>query len=87
LEGWINRMTKSELKQRLVKENIPTDVYSLEGGLPNEVYCLGRNGVKWEVYYSERGQKTSLETFQIEEDACNFFHNWLIKSLKSIGVI
>ena len=80
-------MTKSELKQKLVKENIPADIYSLVGGLPNEVYCLGKNGEAWEVYYSERGKKTSLEVFHVEDDACNFFHSWLIKSLKSIGIL
>ena len=80
-------MTKNELKQNLIRENIPSDVYSLEGGLPNEVYCLGKNGDVWEVYYSERGQKTSLEVFQTENAACSFFHDWLIKSLKSMGIL
>ncbi|MHC1747293.1 MAG: hypothetical protein AB9856_02750 [Cellulosilyticaceae bacterium] len=74
-------MTKTELKQNLVRKNIPVDSYSLEGGLPNEVYCLGKNERIWEVYYSERGQKTSLEIFLTEDAACEFFYNWLEKSL------
>ena len=80
-------MTKIELKQKLIKENIPEDIFSLDGGLPNEVYCLGKNGEECEVYYSERGQKTSIEVFQTEDDACNFFYNWLIKSLKGNGIL
>lgn len=80
-------MTKTELKQNLVRENIPADIYSLEGGLANEVYCLGKNGDVWEVYYSERGQKTSLEFFQTEDVACEFFYNWLVRSVKSMGIL
>jgi hypothetical protein len=74
-------MTKSELKQQLIKENIRTDSYCLDGGLPNESFCLNNNGKAWEVYYSERGQKTGLKTFHSEDEACNYFYN----SLKNMG--
>lgn len=33
-------MNKQELEQRLIKENIPKDAYYLNGGYPNESYCL-----------------------------------------------
>ena len=77
-------MTKVELKQRLIKENIPDDVYCLNGGLPNEVLCLGQSEEGWEVYYSKRGIKTDVKNFNTEEDAWDYY---LIKILKSMGII
>lgn len=70
-------MTKTELEQRLIEENIPKWSYSLNGGLPNEACCLSKNGQIWEVYYSERGLKTSLKVFQTEDEACDYFYDWL----------
>jgi len=29
----------------LTDSNIPKDTYSLDGGLPNEAYCLNQNGI------------------------------------------
>lgn len=37
-------MTKNELEQRLIEENIPQLSYSLNGGHPNEACCLSKNG-------------------------------------------
>jgi hypothetical protein len=42
---------------------IPTDIYSLNGRLPNEAYCLNHAGDVYEVYYSEHGQKSGLKSF------------------------
>jgi len=69
-----------ELKSKLASLNIQHDAYSLNGGLPNESYCIGKANGLWEVYYSERGSKSSLKTFQNEEDACQYFYNWLKSS-------
>lgn len=80
-------MTKNELKQRLINESIRNDAYSLEGGLPNEAYCLNQNGNIWEVYYSERGQKTRLTIFQTENEACDYFYNSLINMLKDMELL
>lgn len=44
-------------------QKIPSHAYSLTGGYPNEAFCIGQNNGKWEVYYSERGNKTSLKIF------------------------
>jgi hypothetical protein len=79
-------MKKSELKQRLINENITKDAYSLEGGLPNEVYCLNQNGGVWEVYYSERGQKSGLKSFAQENEACDYFYRSLISMLQDMGL-
>ncbi|HBV96365.1 MAG TPA: hypothetical protein DEF36_04925 [Desulfotomaculum sp.] len=80
-------MKLNELRQRLIREHVLKNAYSLDGGLPNEKYCLGYIGGLWETYYSEMGQKTSLKVFETEDEACNFFYNWLTKSLRSMGLL
>ena len=74
-------MQKRELQQRLITEEIPKNWYWLNGGFPNEALCLNIQGGLWEVYYSEKGLKTSLKQFESEEDACEYFYN-LIKVYK-----
>ena len=80
-------MTRVELEQRLVQEGVPTDLYRLNGGLPNEAYCIAQDEEKWVVYYSERGSKSGVKSFETEEEACNYFYHWLIESLRDMGVI
>lgn len=77
-------MNKKVLKGKLLKENIPEDLYSLEGGLPNEAYCLNQNRDIWEVYYSERGKKTELKTFTSEDEACVYFYHFLTEMMKDL---
>ncbi|MGB8956755.1 MAG: hypothetical protein WCC10_15375 [Tumebacillaceae bacterium] len=74
-------MNSKELESNLTAVDIPKESYSLSGGLFNEVYCLGQAGAQWEVYYSERGNKTSLKIFLNEEDACQYFYRWVTSSL------
>ncbi|PLR77050.1 hypothetical protein CU633_12610 [Bacillus sp. V3-13] len=80
-------MKLNELEQKLLSNNIPKDLYSLRGGYPNEAFCINKESQIWEVYYSERGIKSNLKTFNSEEDACNYFYNWLISSLKDMGIL
>lgn len=75
-------MTKSELRARLLAENISQDLYSLDGGLPGEKLCLSNTGNKWQVYYSERGLKTGLKEFDSEHDACDHFYVELLEIIK-----
>lgn len=86
-EGGTIALTLCELEKRLVAEGIPNSLYRLNGGLPNEAFCINQNGQKWETYYSERGSKAGLKVFDEEEEACNYFYNWLIESLKDMGVV
>lgn len=79
-------MDKRELQERINSEKIPKDVYSLGGGLPNEKLCLGEVAGKWEVYYSERGEKTGLVTFGSESEACEYFYKELYDMLESTGI-
>jgi hypothetical protein len=80
-------VNKRELEERLIKEGIPKDYYWLNGGYPNESYCLYKNGGMWEVYYSERGRKSGLKLFISEEEACKYFYIELIQVLKSMGLL
>ncbi len=80
-------MTKNELRERLVRESIPPDTYNLEGGLPNEAYCLNQDKNIWEVYYSERGQKSMLKQFEFENEACDYFYKLLIQMLIDMDIV
>ena len=66
-------MNVHQLTKALENNNVPRDAYCLKGGLPNEAYCLDREKEKWIVYYSERGARTSLKSFDYEKDACFYF--------------
>ena len=76
-------MTVIELEKELEKIGVSKNLYSiLEGGLPNEQLCLVKEDV-WYVYYSERGRKTGLKSFEKESDACDYFY----KKLKKYALI
>lgn len=62
-----------EVKKILDGNNVPEYDYSLDGGLPNEAYCIGKTQDGWETYYSERGLKSGLKSYTEEEKACEGF--------------
>lgn len=67
-------MRVTELREVLNKMGIDKMAYSINSvEYPNEAYCIFWNGSEWEVYYSERGQKSGLKKFTNEDEACNFF--------------
>lgn len=80
-------MNRVELAQKLEHRNIDSTMYSLDGGLPNEAYCLGKDNDRWETYYSERGNKSELKVFASEEEACNYFYAWFLESLQSMRLM
>lgn len=63
-------MTTEELRTLLIEEGFRSDSYCLEGGLPSEAYCLENRRSEWEVYYSERGDRSGERTFSSESEAC-----------------
>lgn len=67
-------MNKRDLRDLLVKEGIAEDSFSLDGGLPNEAYCLEKVLFFWTTYYSERGEKNGLRWHLTEESACEFLY-------------
>lgn len=75
-------MTLKELIERLDKEKIPKNSYSLEGGLPNDRICLAKTPTGWEVYYSEMGQKYEVKTYKLEEEACDDLYNRLKRMMR-----
>ncbi len=72
-------MNKTELAKMLESEGIRRDAYDLDGGCPDERYCLGYSGGVWSVYYSERGLQSGKREFAAEDDACEY----LLKMLRS----
>ena len=82
-------MTIVELSKRMEEAKIPLSIYSLNGGLASEKHCISKqNGNHtWEVYYSERGSKSSLKIFITEEEACEYFNDWVHKTAKNMGFI
>ncbi|WBW95945.1 hypothetical protein [Oceanirhabdus sp. W0125-5] len=75
-------MNTKELNKKLKILGIPSDAYSTVGGLPNEAYCIGNNEGKWEIYYSERGNKTGGKSFASEEEACEQFLSCMKRTFK-----
>lgn len=72
-------MVLKELQKKLKENNISEDLYSLNGGLPNEKYCIEKIKEEWKVYYSERGIKSNIKTFVKEDDACEYFYHNIIQ--------
>ena len=72
-------MNREELSKELIKKRIPHDAYSLFGGLPNESFCIAEEK-QWEVYYSEKAQKTQLRQFDSEEEACEYMYAKLVNT-------
>ena len=66
-------MTVAQLEKELKMMGIPKELYSIMvGGLPNEKLCIVKEDT-WQVYYSERGNKSGLKIFETESDACEYF--------------
>ncbi|MBT2680552.1 hypothetical protein J7E38_16200 [Bacillus sp. ISL-35] len=74
-------MKKEKLNESLINANVPKDLYNLNGGLPNEAFCLNKEGEIWEVYYSERGVKSQLKHFHSEDEACNYLYKTILEVL------
>ncbi|HOL29569.1 MAG TPA: hypothetical protein P5157_02365 [Paludibacteraceae bacterium] len=86
------KQLKRELKKQLKKEKYPkTFIYYkwdllkfkhakyFELLLPTESYCLEEKNNKWEVYYIERGTKLYIKEFSSENEACEYFYNWIMQ--------
>ena len=64
-------MKKDALKRLLDGEQFNPNVYSLDGGLPNDRLCLSYDAGNWCAYYSERGSRIDEEYFASEDKACD----------------
>ena len=72
------KLTLNTLSDLLKSRDINSGAYSLAGGLPNECYCIDRDGTDWLVYYSERGLRSGLQRFNTESDACSHLLSVLV---------
>jgi hypothetical protein len=71
-------MNRTRLQELAKQEGIRDDAYSLDGGLPSERYVLEVAEGGWHVYYSERGLRTGLQTFDTEAEACEHLFEMLL---------
>lgn len=65
--------TLEQLEELLQEGGFPRYSYSLEGGLPSEAYCVERTPEGWHVYYSERGNKSTIGRCATEKEAVACF--------------
>jgi hypothetical protein len=79
-------MTISDLHIKLKEKGINEDQYFLHGLFgstdDNDKIGLtirkGQNGLEYETFYKERGEKHSLRIFKTEEEACEHIYKKLI---------
>ncbi len=64
-------LTRDSLAELLNERGVNPSAYCLTGGLPNESYCIDRDGSDWVVYYCEKGLRSGIERFENESDACS----------------
>jgi len=72
-------MNRRRLQELARSEHVSDDAYSLEGGFPAERYVLSVADGGWAVYYSERGERSGLETFETEDEACAHLFELLLR--------
>ncbi len=77
-------MTISDIREILIKQKVPRQAYSLDGGLPNEAYCINQIDGNWEVYYSERGVKSGLKIFASENEACKYLYRTVMQRVMNL---
>lgn len=71
-------MTISELKAKLLENDVLSDAFDFEIGNLPERYTLIRNEQVWLCYYFERGDRVNLEVFRDEASACDYFLAWVL---------
>jgi hypothetical protein len=64
-------MNRERLQEMARREGVRDDCYSLDGGLRSEQYVLAIEDGRWSVYYSERGERRGLASFDTEDAACS----------------
>ena len=75
-------MTRVELEIKLAELEIPKNCYDLYADKIGEQYVVLHKNEKWEVYYSERGNKNELKIFSAEKEACDYFYSWMLNKKK-----
>ncbi|MCI6007165.1 MAG: hypothetical protein MRZ25_02790 [Ruminococcus sp.] len=66
-------MDRKEFMKKVKKLHVPNYWFNLDGvGCDDERLCLVKAGEKWNVYYAERGCKTTNKFFDTESDALTY---------------
>ena len=66
-------MDRTESIKIMKKNHVPNFYYNIDGkGRDDERFCLVKDGEKWNVYYSERGCKTTNKYFDTESEALKY---------------
>ncbi|MDG1572482.1 hypothetical protein OZ410_09155 [Robiginitalea sp. M366] len=64
--------TIPDLEKWLKDHGYALDHYSINGKVIHEGYGLEQNGNLWQWYYTERGERQTLQHFISEKDAVRF---------------
>ena len=71
-------LNRENLAKKLRIARVPDHMYNLNGkGQTDERFCLKKLDNQWQVYYSERGVKTTNKIFDSEKDACQYIYDQL----------
>ena len=80
-------MNFEELREKLIKSNVPESWYSLAGELKSDGLTLRKMGSTWQVLYmSERGEVHEFATFNIDEEAFHFFLKEIQRNLELFNI-
>ena len=78
-------MTTKDLIRFIIDNGYPFDIVDFEQEYPNEAFCIRQTKFNnWEVYYSERGQKSGLVTFDKEAEACKYLREKIKTSYNTV---
>ena len=72
-------MTVNKLEKELNRLGIKNSAYSLTDAFANEKYCLIKENESWHVFYSERGNRNEEKVFFLEDAACSYFIEFIIR--------
>ena len=72
-------MTKDDFERKVLKLNIPENIFSLYLEFPSEAYVVTKTSLGWEFYYCERGLKVSQIVFGSDEYAYDHLYDVLRK--------
>jgi hypothetical protein len=63
-----------QLENTLLKMNVSSSYYTINGSLKTDTYVLNEVHGKWEYFYfDEKGNRQNYKVFEKEEEACNLF--------------
>ena len=81
-------MDKKEFVKMAKKRGIPNFLYNLDGkGRDDERFNIVPVDGKWNVYYSERGNKTTNKFFDTEDEALRFMLDTLSSVSKNLLIV